>query len=128
MEPFQPELCCIRKAYADLVLLGWFCYYRGGSWFEVTEQKLVLLVHHLTVVIHRLALILFTRPWAALQGGFCLSLCQISFLICRSVWCEDVENVLTWETSLLTGFASQPGAGAELWARWLVCAFGASLS
>lgn len=85
-------------------------------------------MHHLTAVIHRLALVLLARPWAVLQGGFCLSPHQISFLIRCSVRHEDVENVLTWETSLLTGFASQPGAGAELWARCLVCAFGASPS
>jgi len=119
MKPFRPELCRIRKAYADLVLLGWFCYYRGGSWFLVTEQKLVLLVHHLTAVIHCPALVLLAQPWAVLRGGFCLSPRQISSLIRRSVWREDVGNVLTWETSLLTGSASQAGAGRR------VCASGA---
>lgn len=79
MEPLQPELCCIRKAYADLVLLGWFCYYRGGSWFLVTEQKSVLLVHHLTVVIHCTALILLPDPGVVLWwGGVSDSLCTES--------------------------------------------------
>lgn len=65
-------------------------------------------------MIHRLALVLLARPWAVLQGVFCLSLHRISFLIRRSIRHENLENVLTWDTSLLTGFASQPGVGAEL--------------
>lgn len=94
MEPLQPEFCCIRRAYTDLVLMSWFCFYRGGL-FLVTEQKLVMLVHHLTVVIPHPAL-LFYGVWAALQGGFCLSQCQIPLLIHCSVWHEDLGNVLTW--------------------------------
>lgn len=58
MEPLQPELCCIGKACANFVLLGWFCYYRVGSCFLVTEEKLLLLVHHLMVMTHCLALVL----------------------------------------------------------------------
>lgn len=49
----------------------------------VTEQKLVLLMHHLTVAIPHPAL-LFDGIWAALQG-VSVSLCQIPILI-HGLW------------------------------------------
>lgn len=102
------QSCAVSEKPTDLILPGWFCYYRGGSWFLVTEQKLVLLMHHLTAVIHRPVLVLLAQPCTALQRGFCLSPHHICFLILHSVWHEDVENLLVWQTSLLTGFPSQP--------------------